>query len=435
MTGHRFGLLLSRDGTKTGRTPGRRAAALAAAAAVVGGGMWLTVPAASAASPGCGPTCILLSNQKFGTADLPMVSGAATAAQPVVLSAASDSTAQDWTESFQGTVSDLYAVGLMNPTLDQHYGTDQTFQFEYTPGGIDSGLCLGVGSGPRQNTPVTLQPCGLSARTFWIWDTADAKFPYTPLISGNDAKYPAPYVLTANTAGDNLTTQTLKTKPAAAVGAQGWVARFGLAGTDWADSSFCSRPWGPTQTAAQYIGITYNGVAACGNADTGPLSNNQGTIYYTTPSGTTVYFDKNNGPPVGFQCVELAARYFYFETTQVAPTAGSGRQFVSKLYGKFSAYGISGAKGTSTFDSSLTAGNIISMWSSADPTGDGHVAVVTNVNVSGGTGTIDVIDENGGGQLTPDRLGDDVITVTGGQMTYYNLYDKFQWTTNLPGSV
>jgi hypothetical protein len=132
VTGHRFGLLLSRDGTKAGRALGRRAAALATAAAVVGGGMWLTGPAASAESTKCGTACINLFNQKTGTADVAAVSGGAeTAGQPVILLGAEDTTAEDWTESVQGTVSDLYAVGLMNPTLDEHYGADQTLQFEY----------------------------------------------------------------------------------------------------------------------------------------------------------------------------------------------------------------------------------------------------------------------------------------------------------------
>jgi hypothetical protein len=225
VTVHLFGLLLSRDRTKAGRALRRWAAALAAAA-VAGGGMWLTVPVASAGSTECGPGCINLFNQKFGTADVAAVSGgAATVGQPVILSAAAFSATEDWTEALQGKVSDFYAAGLMNATLNEHYGTDETVEIQYAPGGIDSGLCLGIASGPSQNTPVTLQPCGVSVDTVWILDTADANGGYTPLISGNDAKYPAPYVLTANTTGDNLTTQALKTNPGAASGAQRWQAQ------------------------------------------------------------------------------------------------------------------------------------------------------------------------------------------------------------------
>jgi surface antigen len=65
------------------------------------------------------------------------------------------------------------------------------------------------------------------------------------------------------------------------------------------------------------------------------------------------------------------------------------------------------------------------MWSSSDQVG--HVAVVTSVNVSGGNGTITVMDENA------SAGGTDTITVSGGQMSYGG-YPDFQWTTNLPGS-
>jgi hypothetical protein len=430
VTGHRFGLLLSRDGTKAGRAPGRRAAALAAAV-VLGGGMWLTVPAASAESAACGTGCVNLFNQKFGTADVAAVpGGAATAGWPVFFSGAEDSTTEDWTGAFQGRVSDFYAAGLMNATLNKYYGPDRVVEIQYAPGGIDSGLCLGAG----QNTLVTLQPCGLSAGTAWILDTADANGGYTPFISGVDTQYPAPYVLTANTAGDNMTTQAFKTNPGGAVGAQEWK----LASGDWADWAFCSK-----FEADGYIGVMYRGVAACGNSDA--TGNNQGPIYYTTPGGTTVYFDSGPEPGTGFQCVELAARYFYFETTQDPPASPNGREFVATLHKWYPSYSVTDGAGTSTFSSSLTAGNIISMWSSNaryDPTGNGHVAVVTLVDVKNGNGTIYLMEENGSTHLIKGPgngpvVGNAEITVTGGHMKYnlnYGYYDQFQWTMDLPGS-
>jgi hypothetical protein len=228
MSVHRLRLVLSRRGTKAGRAPGRRAAVLAAAA-VAGGGMWLAVPAASAASPECGPACITLVNLKFGSADVMAVSGGTEAAgQAVILSAAAPSTTEDWTESFEGVVSDFVAAGIINPTLGEHYGSDAAFEFEYAPGGIGSGLCLGIGSGPSQSTPVTLQPCGVSANTLWIEDTADANGLGAIFISGSGSKYPAPYVLTANTVGGNFTTQALRTNPGADARAQRWVGIFGV---------------------------------------------------------------------------------------------------------------------------------------------------------------------------------------------------------------
>jgi hypothetical protein len=267
MIGHRFGLLLSRDGTKAGRAQVRRAAALAAAA-VVGGGMWMTAPAASAGSTKCGPGCINLFNQKFGSADLAAVSGGAAAArQPVILSAAALSATEDWTESFQGKVSDFYAAGLMNATLDEHYGTDVAVEIAYAPGASSTGLCLGIASGPRQNTPVTLQRCGVSVNTVWILDTADANGGYTPLISGSDAQYPAPYVLTANTVGDNFTTQALKANPGAAAGAQRWkAAQFGVPAGNYQWNGYVTNGTAATDVIADWTVPTTVTLRSCGTS-------------------------------------------------------------------------------------------------------------------------------------------------------------------------
>ena len=205
--------------------------------------------------------------------------------------------------------------------------------------------------------------------------------------------------------------------------------------TDWAGSSFC------TKYGVHIMGANYKGVAACGDPYANSSSNTQGTISYTTPSGNTVIFDGGKVGVAGFQCVELAARYFYFETTQDPPHPAYGSQFANELGGSAYGYnvypahstGTSDNAGTSSFNPSLTAGNIISMWSKSDATG--HVAVVTKVNVTksaaGWNGTITLIDENASAN------GTDKITVKDGSMSYATAagdYDEFQWTTNLPGS-
>jgi hypothetical protein len=193
--------------------------------------------------------------------------------------------------------------------------------------------------------------------------------------------------------------------------------------TDWADSSFCSR------YSVPYIGITYRGVAACGDPFGNGNNNQQGTITY---NGKTL-------DTIGFQCAELAARYFYFDTGQVPPQPGSANfpsnasQFAYDLqsYG-YGLYPTGSMVGTSTFQSSLKAGNIISMWSASDKVG--HVAVVTQVDVASGGGTIWVMDENAS-NLVPGKPGNGKITVKGDMsMSYEGLYNEFQWTTSLPGS-
>jgi hypothetical protein len=133
---------------------------------------------------------------------------------------------------------------------------------------------------------------------------------------------------------------------------------------------------------------------------------------------------------VGFQCVELAARYFYFVTGKKPPTPSQGSDFAYSLnsqYG-YNVYPVGSRNGTSTFQSSITRGNIISMWSAGNSTG--HVGVVISVNVTNGTGTIEIMDENGSGK------GTDWISVQNGIMSYGyapGLFcNYFQWTTNMP---
>jgi surface antigen len=175
----------------------------------------------------------------------------------------------------------------------------------------------------------------------------------------------------------------------------------------WAGSSFCA------SYNVRYMGTTYNGVAACGNAYP---NNYQGEISYKG-----VEFDS-----VGFQCVELAARYFYVRTGKAPPLVQDASDFAYYL-GADDGYNVypSGLTGvTSTYQSSLAPGQIVSMWSSSDEVG--HVAVVTAVNVSNGNGTITVMDENAAAS------GTDTITVTNGTMNYEGIYPYFQWTTNLP---
>ena len=51
---------------------------------------------------------------------------------------------------------------------------DPAFEVEYAPYGVDSGLCVGVGTTAAQNTPVALEPCGVSSKTVWILDLNDS---------------------------------------------------------------------------------------------------------------------------------------------------------------------------------------------------------------------------------------------------------------------
>jgi hypothetical protein len=183
--------------------------------------------------------------------------------------------------------------------------------------------------------------------------------------------------------------------------------------SDWAGSSYCA-----AQHGSAYMNTSFRGVAACGNAYP---NNYQGAITY---NGQTL-------DSVGFQCYELAARYVYYETGNVPPATTPARGYASDqayTYGTAFNYGVypAGATGgTGTFQSSLTVGQIVSMWSSSDQVG--HVGIVINVQVSNGTGSITIMDENA------SSTGIDTITVSSGRMSIFG-FTTFQWTTNFPGT-
>jgi hypothetical protein len=48
-----------------------------------------------------------------------------------------------------------------------------------------------------------------NGQNLWINDAADASGGFAPLVSGNDIKFPAPFVLTAVKVGGNFTTNAL----------------------------------------------------------------------------------------------------------------------------------------------------------------------------------------------------------------------------------
>ena len=204
-----------------------KALAAAAAMALVGGVGAVGTMSASAATPSCGPGristqgtisgCVDVFTRQFGTHRDPqflldVLRQGAKVGQPIILFRASNGDpAQDFTVSDQGSVADFYAAGLVSAALNLHYGdglatsnqtsaNDEAFELEYTPFGVNSGLCVGVAATAVQNEGVTLQPCGVSAKTVWVVDTFDLSLPaafrgYFPLINGSDTNYSHPFVL------------------------------------------------------------------------------------------------------------------------------------------------------------------------------------------------------------------------------------------------
>jgi len=203
-----------------------------AALAIIGGTGAVGASSASAATPSCGYSCINLFSRDFGTHKTPgfvldVYKQAEKVGQPVILfRTANSDPAEDFTVSYQGLVSDFYQAGLASSSVDLHYGCgysiatatcsthvnpltglpfpdDYAFEVQYSPYGVDSGLCVGTGSTPAAGTPVALEPCGASAKTVWVIDQADSSTgqlnavlnEYVPLINAGETNFSNPYVL------------------------------------------------------------------------------------------------------------------------------------------------------------------------------------------------------------------------------------------------
>lgn len=181
--------------------------AVVSAVALAGGIGLATTSVASAATPSCGNTCVNLFARLYGPRFVPDVVGQGeNVGQPIILAPASSSNpGEDFQVSFQGLVIDFIAAGLVSPGLSA-YNDKPAFEFEYTPNGAPSGLCMGVGAVPTNNTPVALEPCGVTAKTVWIWnsDQAITSGAYASLISAaTETSFSNPYTLTDLKPGGN----------------------------------------------------------------------------------------------------------------------------------------------------------------------------------------------------------------------------------------
>jgi hypothetical protein len=177
--------------------------ATAATLALVGGAGAMSTVSASAATPSCGHFCVDIFSRDFGTHASPnfaldtLRQGEKVGQPQILFRTANFDPALDYTFSFQGTVADFFAADLVSASLNLHYSTDAAFEIQYSPYGVDSGLCAGVAATAVSGEKVTLQPCGVSAKTVWVVDSADTVgHGYVPLINGSNTNFSQPFVLT-----------------------------------------------------------------------------------------------------------------------------------------------------------------------------------------------------------------------------------------------
>src|SRR5262249_24790424 len=136
------------QGGESGMSIKSKILAATAALTVAGGLGTAGALSANAATPSCGHSCINIFSREFGTHRTPgyvldVWRQSTRAGTPIILYRTSNTDrAEDFTISFQGTVSDFFAAGLVSSALNLHYSDNQAYEIEYSPYGVDSGMCI-----------------------------------------------------------------------------------------------------------------------------------------------------------------------------------------------------------------------------------------------------------------------------------------------------
>jgi hypothetical protein len=199
------------------------AAALAAAA-------FTAIPAANAATSGntpaatraCGDSCFNLSSLLLGPTEIQNsyinehggVVVAHAGARLNLNLAYDNNVNEDFIATVNTTLGQACTLGEIRPAsyVCDYYGdwssatgdftsTFPVLQGNFSPDGIESGLCTGVAA-VAAGEPVTLQPCGTSgARTLWVVDEDNAYIGYAPLINAADPASANPEVLSVKAGG------------------------------------------------------------------------------------------------------------------------------------------------------------------------------------------------------------------------------------------
>ncbi len=184
---------------------------------------------ANAAMPKCGATCSDFYSGTTGTAFVLAVPN--QAGHPVTLARANRaSKGEDFTVDALGTVHDFYQAGLLSGGLNKLYSGLFVYEIEYTPGATPSDLCLGTARTPAAGTPVALEPCGMTAKTVWIFaaQKTSTGTDYALISAATSNSFQHPYVLTMLKPGAPLVTAHLVASTSSAFAHQLWNAEAGV---------------------------------------------------------------------------------------------------------------------------------------------------------------------------------------------------------------
>jgi hypothetical protein len=122
-----------------------------------------------------------------------MVSSGAQAGADLYLLGASNSQNEDFTLIYAGTVEMFYEYGTFNSVVGTTWPNDYVYEYEYSPDGTPTGLCVGE---TALDAPLTLQYCSdNNADTYWIALANDKMNGAEPLVTAIDNQVNAPYVM------------------------------------------------------------------------------------------------------------------------------------------------------------------------------------------------------------------------------------------------
>ncbi len=166
-----------------------------------------TTSAKPNATPPCGFHCINPYTAKYGPGyvlqNYRAINGVGN---PLKLQFANNNApGQDWTIYLQGSVDKFYHFGLVSGNLAFHYGHEPAYELQWSPYGVNTGLCQGTAAPATQGRKVTLQVCGVNANTVWVLDFQDSPYHnpifgvFVPVIAGSTTNFSNPQVLSAGT--------------------------------------------------------------------------------------------------------------------------------------------------------------------------------------------------------------------------------------------
>jgi len=189
-------------------------AVLASAAASLALGL---APASAAAKPDatpqCAGYCVNLFNEQQGSQYI-LSTGGVYSSAVTIQHASNAAFAEDFHAYVAGTLGKFIWAGLISKSsysAISYPWSSPVFEAQYSPYGVNSGLCAAVKGTAKNGSLVLLRDCGAAARSLWVADVAnEVTDPHStlgfdaPLVNASDKSFSQPLVLTYEGVGAQL---------------------------------------------------------------------------------------------------------------------------------------------------------------------------------------------------------------------------------------